>query len=195
MKTVGLTGGIGSGKSTVASMFKSLGVPTYNADTEAKVLMQNSEALQAGLKTLFGDEAFKNNVLNRTYISKKIFSDQSLLKQMNALVHPAVAAHYNLWLSEQTAPYIIKEVAILFEIGAQNEFDFILTVTAPKQTRIDRVVNRDTKSATEIEAIMANQWSENYKIKHSDFIIENIELLKTRKQVYAIHNKILKRIS
>lgn len=193
-KTVGLTGGIGSGKTTVAAMFKSLGVPVYNSDTEAKTLMQKSKTIKQGIKFLFGEKAYRNNLLNRAYISKKIFTNPSLLNQMNALVHPAVAEHYQAWLSLQTAPYIIKEVAILFEIKAQHQFDFILTVTAPKPTRINRVVERNHKSIDEIEAIMANQCDEAFKIKHSDFVIENLELSKTKQDVCNIHNEILKKI-
>lgn len=191
-KTLGLTGGIGSGKTTVSAMFKSLGVPVYNADIEAKKLMQNCKSLQDGLIELFGENAFKNNALNRDYISKQIFSNKLLLEQMNALVHPVVAHHYASWLSEQTAPYIIKEVAILFEIGAQDQFDFILTVTAPKSLRKERIKLRDNKSDSEIEAIMSNQISEEDKIRQSDFVINNMELTDTEKEVYEIHNKIIK---
>lgn len=194
-KTVGLTGGIGSGKTTVASVFKTLGVPVYHADDEAKQLMQNSKSIQAGLISLFGDKAFKNQILNKSYISKQIFSDQSLLKQMNELVHPVVAKHYTTWLSKQTSPYVIKEVAILFEIGAQDQFDFIITVTAPKPIRLERTKKRDNKSQREIEAIMNNQLSDSKKVKQSDFVIQNLDWDLTASKVLKIHNKIIKLIS
>ena len=194
-KTVGLTGGIGSGKTAVASVFKTLGVPVYHADDEAKKLMHHSKSVQKGLISLFGDKAFENQVLNKSYISKQIFSDQSLLKQMNALVHPEVAKHYATWLSKQTSPYVVKEVAILFEIKAQDQFDFIITVTAPKHVRLERTKKRDNKSEHEIEAIMDNQLSDSKKIKQSDFVIQNLDWDQTTQEVLKIHNKIIKLMS
>ena len=194
-RSVALTGGIGSGKTTVGSMFKSLGVPVYVADVEAKNLMQKSKSIRAGLISIFGEEVYKNDALNKAYISKQLFVNPTKLKQMNALVHPAVAKHYKVWLSHQTTPYVIKESALIFELEAQHQFDFILTVTAPKSMRLNRVVKRDHKSITNIEAIMANQCHEEFKIKHSDFVIENIDLHTTREEVFVIHNKILKMIN
>lgn len=194
-KTVGLTGGIGSGKTTVASVFKTLGVPVYHADDEAKLLMQHSKSIREGLISLFGDKAFENQILNKSYISQQIFSDQSLLKQMNALVHPEVAQHYATWLSKQSSPYVVKEVAILFEIGAQDQFDFIITVTAPKSVRLERTKKRDNKSEREIEAIMDNQLSDSKKVKQSDFVIQNLNWNRTAQKVLNIHNEIIKLIN
>ena len=126
-KILGLTGGIGSGKTSVAKMFTAMGVPVYNADYEAKVLMQSSEKVKSKIIELFGEKAYLKNGLNRSYIAQNVFKDKEKLNALNAIVHPEVAAHFNTWMSLQSHPYVVKEVAILFEIDAQNQFDFILT--------------------------------------------------------------------
>ena len=119
-KVLGLTGGIGSGKTTVSKMFSDLDVPVYNADYEAKKLMQNSLGLKGQIINLLGDNAYKNNVLNKNFISKKIFKDASLLQKINSIVHPAVIDHYKNWFSAQDSVYVVKEVAILFEINSDK---------------------------------------------------------------------------
>ena len=192
-KVLGLTGGIGSGKTTVSKMFTDLGVPVYNADYEAKKLMQNSLGLKIEIINLLGDKAYKNNVLNKTFISKKIFKDASLLKKINLIVHPAVTDHYKIWFSAQHSVYVVKEVAILFEINSQKNFDFILTITAPKQLRIQRIIKRDKKSIEDIEAIMSNQLPVYKQLNNSDFVIHNNAINETRKSVYDIHNEIIKK--
>ena len=169
-KIVGLTGGIGSGKTTVAQMFKALGVPVYNADDEAKALMQSSEIIKGELIQLLGDSCYQNAQLNRSFIASKVFADKALLEKINAIVHPKVAAHFEQWLSNQNAPYVIKEVAILFETGSQDLFDFILTVTAPVETRIQRVMDRDQKTKSEVELVIKNQLSETEKINQSHWL-------------------------
>ena len=192
-KVLGLTGGIGSGKTTVSKMFTDLGVPVYNADYEAKKLMQSSLGLKIEIINLLGDKAYKNNVLNKTFISKKIFKDASLLKKINLIVHPAVIDHYKNWFSAQHSVYVVKEVAILFEINSQKNFDFILTITAPKPLRIQRIIKRDKKSIEDIEAIMSNQLPVYKQLNNSDFVIHNNAINETRKSVYDIHNKIIKK--
>jgi len=192
-KVLGLTGGIGSGKTTVSKMFSDLHVPVYNADYEAKKLMQNSLGLKDQIINLLGDNAYKNNVLNKNFISKKIFKDASLLQKINSIVHPAVIDHYKNWFSAQDSVYVVKEVAILFEINSQKNFDFILTITAPKSLRIQRIIKRDKKSIKDIEAIMSNQLPVYKQLSNSDFVIHNNAINETRKRVCDIHNKIIKK--
>ena len=194
-KIVGLTGGIGSGKTTVAQMFKVLGVPVYNADEEAKALMQSSEIIKGELIQLLGDTCYQNGQLNRSFIASKVFSDKALLEKINAIVHPKVAAHFEDWRSKQTAPYVMKEVAILFETESQHLFDFILTVTAPVETRIQRVMDRDKKTKSEVELVIKNQLSESKKINQSHFVIFNNTISETELDVVEIHNKITETIN
>ena len=191
-KLVGLTGGIGSGKTTVAKYFEELGVPVYIADSEAKALMNRSKVIRRKLIALFGNEAYLENTLNRLFIAQQIFNDKKLLNAMNAIVHPKVASHFKRWVNKQDSPYVISEAAILFENGSYKKYEFIITVTAPENIRLQRVIKRDNSNKQKVEAIMANQWSDQEKIKRSDFVIENIDLEQTKIQVRKIHKKILK---
>jgi dephospho-CoA kinase len=195
MVVVGLTGGIGSGKTTVAKMFETFGIPVYIADIEAKLLMNRSKVIKRKLKQLLGDEAYVNERLNRPFIAKKIFNNKELLQQMNAIVHPKVASHFKRWLKKQSAPYIIKEVAILFENGSYKDCDFTITVTAPKEEKIKRVIKRDNSSKEKVSAIMSNQWSDAQRIELSDFVIKNQNLDETKKLAEEVHVKILKTIT
>ena len=181
MILVGLTGGIGSGKTTVAKEFASLGVPIYIADEEAKGLMKTSKIIRRKLTELFGKEAYLNDELNRPFLADIIFKDKSYLQKMNAIVHPKVAKHFKKWVEKQDAPYIIKEVAILFENNSYKQCDFIITVTAPMKLRIERLLERDNTSIEKIQNIMENQWSDTEKIKLSHFVIENISLEKKQR--------------
>ena len=194
-KIVGLTGGIGSGKTTIAQMFKSLEVPVYNADEEAKLLMQNSAAIQQELINLLGENCYLNGQLNRSYIASQVFSDQQLLKKINAIVHPKVAAHFEQWCSKQNAPYVIKEVAILFETKSQHLFDFIITVTAPIETRIQRVMDRDQKTKKEVMSVINNQLPDLEKINQSNFVIYNNIFSEIENKSLFIHNDIIKRLN
>ena len=194
IKILGLTGGIGSGKTTVAKMFEALGVPVYNADQSAKMLMQSSQDLKDKIKQLLGEDAYTENRLNKAFISEKIFNNKVLLSQINALVHPEVARDFNSWLTLQTSVYVIKEVAILFETAAEDQFDYILTVTAPEAIRIQRIIERDQISLTKIKAVISNQLQDSEKTVKSDFVILNTDLNDTKNQVYDIHNKIHKEI-
>lgn len=194
MIVIGLTGGIGSGKTTVAKMFSKLGVPIYIADEEAKKLMRKSKVIKRKLVELFGEDAYVDNELNKPFIASIIFNDKSMLKQMNNIIHPRVARHFEKWTTKQTASYVIKEVAILFENGGDKLCDYVVTVTAPKSIKIDRVLQRDQSSREKVEAIMNNQWSDAKKVKRSHFVIENTDLKKTEKQVALVHDQILKKI-
>lgn len=191
MKIVGLTGGIGSGKTTVAKVFKALGVPVYIADDEAKKLMTTSKIIRRKLVTLFGDEVYLNNQLNKPFIANIIFNDKTYLHKMNAIVHPRVAKHFTKWLEKQNSPYIIKEVAILFENEGYKQCDLVITVTAPKELRVKRLLERDKTSIEKIEAIMKNQWSDAEKVKLSNYVVENIDLETTKENVLKIHQQII----
>ncbi|WP_299368537.1 dephospho-CoA kinase [Winogradskyella sp.] len=195
MIVVGLTGGIGSGKTTIAKYFESFGIPIYIADKEAKALMNRSKVIKRKLVELFGPSAYKKNELNREYLASKIFSDKSLLSKMNAIVHPKVASHFKRWLKKQKAPYVIKEAAIIFENNLEYQYDYIITVTADKDLRIERVMRRDDVSAEKVKSIIRNQLSDKEKVEKSDFIIENNDLETSKKQAQEIHQNILKKIS
>ena len=195
MKIIGLTGGIGSGKTTVAKMFTTLGIPVYIADLEAKALMNRSKVIKRKLIALFGEEAYVNGRLNKPFIANKIFNNPELLAKMNAIVHPKVASHFKRWIKKQDAKYCIKEAAILFENGSYKQCDYNILVTAPESMRIKRVIERDKSTQEKVKAIIKNQWSDKDKMELADFIIENIELEKTKKQVLKIHKKILKRLN
>lgn len=192
MIIVGLTGGIGSGKTTVAKTFASLGIPVYIADIEAKNLMRKSKIIKRKLITLFGEEAYIDGDLNKPYIANVIFSDDQYLKKMNAVIHPRVAKHFEKWLLKQNAPYVIKEVAILFENDGYKACDYVITVTAPKDLRINRLLHRSNTTVAQIEAIMKNQWTDKDRVKHSHFVIDNIDLKEAVSQVGIIHEKLVK---
>ncbi|KGK31457.1 dephospho-CoA kinase [Cellulophaga baltica] len=192
MMIVGLTGGIGSGKTTVAKMFHALGVPVYNSDIEAKKLMVTSEVLKVKIKELLGTESYIDHKLNRTYIADKIFTDPDLLAQLNAIVHPAVRQHFMSWVAQQKAAYIIQETAIIFENDTQNKFDKIILVTAPEKIRIARVTSRDAISADKVKERIENQWPDQKKAALSDYVINNLELDKTTVLVAEIHKQLLK---
>ena len=191
---VGLTGGIGSGKTTVARFFNELGVPIYIADDEAQKLMTESPLLKRELIALFGPKVYENGQLNKLLISESIFKDKTTLKAINNIVHPVVAIHFNKWLGLQESPYVIKEAAIFFENGSYKSLDAIITVVAPEECKIRRIMQRDIKSKKQIKAIMNNQWSDKKKIKMSDFVIENTNLKQTKLLVKEIHEKLLKKL-
>ncbi|MCG2420206.1 dephospho-CoA kinase [Aequorivita sp. F47161] len=191
MKIIGLTGGIGSGKTTVASMFSELGVPVYIADVEAKKLTNSSKVIRSELVKLLGEAAYTETGLNRTFVADKIFNNTDLLKAVNKIIHPRVATHFKKWASSQNSAYVIKEAAILFENGGYKDCDKTILVTAPKAERIKRVLARDNASKAEIEQRMNNQWSDEEKQKLADIIIENINLETTRNRVSEIHKNLL----
>jgi dephospho-CoA kinase len=191
MKIIGLTGGIGSGKSTVADMFANVGVPVYNSDEEAKKIMASSEAVKNGIIELFGRSAYKGNKLNKSFISDQVFQNKDLLKKLNAIVHPAVRNHFLSWMKNQDAPYVIQETAIIFENGKEAFYDAIILVVAPQSTRLKRVMKRDKISKNQIMMRIVNQWPDERKIPLSDFVIDNQDRSKTLKKVKEIHLAIL----
>tara|TARA_B110000977_G_scaffold130680_1_gene166574 strand:+ start:977 stop:1576 length:600 start_codon:yes stop_codon:yes gene_type:complete len=194
-KIIGLTGGIGSGKSTVAFMFEKLGVPIYISDIEAKVLMENSKEIQNSLIQLLGRKTYLDGRLNRAFIASKVFNDSNLLSKLNAIVHPAVKSHFESWFSKQKSVYVIKEIAILFEMNSQNNFDYIISVVAPLKDRVHRVVQRDGKSESDVYSIIHNQLPDADKIKLSDYIIHNNLIATTESEVLILHKTILNKIT
>lgn len=192
MKKIGLTGGIGSGKSTVARIFEVMGIPVYYADDRAKQLMAEDPELKAGIIALFGAEAYSRNELNRAHIADLAFSDPSLLKKLEALVHPAVLADGERWHNaQQGVPYTVKEAALLFESGSYKALDKIIVVTAPLELRIGRVMRRDQIFRESVEARIGRQMLEEEKVKLSDFIIVNDGSQSLIRQVWEIHHQIL----
>lgn len=192
MKIIGLTGGIGSGKSTVARMFNELGVAVYIADDEAKNIMHQKEVKEK-IILLLGKEAFVENELNKKFIAEKVFQNRTLLEGLNEIVHPAVAVHFSEWIQNQKGAYVIKEAAILFENGGYKQCDKTILVKANKDLRLKRVLKRDKSTVSEVEARMKNQWTDAKKEKLADFIIENNKgLYELRLQVGSIHHKLIK---
>ena len=192
MIKVGLTGGIGSGKTTVANYFIELGVPVYFADYEAKKLMNSSADIKNKLIREFGEKTYQNGELNRKYLASIVFNDTSKLNIINGIVHPAVANHFAEWIKKQNSNYIIQENAILFENNTSPIFDYIITVTALIDVKIERILKRDSGSKKDVLSRMKNQWDDVKKIGLSDFVIHNIDLADTKKQVGQIHKKLLK---
>ncbi len=185
-KTIGLTGGIGSGKTTIANYFSSLGIPVYIADIEARKIMQLPEIIEA-LKQTFGSFIFDENILNRKKLSEIVFNNPEKLQQLNAIVHPAVKKHYKEWLQEyQSSPLVVYESAILFESGNYNEFDVLITVTAPVETRIERVIQRDQTTREHVLQRMKAQWTDEQRIAKSDFVIENSNFDTAKKEIEKI---------
>ena len=193
---IGITGGIGSGKTTVCHIFETLGIPVYYADDRAKALMIEDVNLIKGIKNLFGEAAyFDDGSLNRKHISEISFSNPLILNELNALVHPAVHADGEHWHDAQTdAPYTLKEAALHFESGGFRLMDKMICVVAPREVRIERVLLRGGLSRAEIEARMSKQLSDEEKIKQSDFVIYNDTQTGLIQQVLAIHKTLVARL-
>lgn len=191
LKKIGLTGGIGSGKSTVAKMFEDLGVPVYYADDRAKWLMVNSPALRRAIQNAFGHDSYSKEQLNRAYLAEKVFTNKTELSKLNAIVHPAVREDFKEWVENQDCPYVIQENPLIFENQNEDHFDAVISVVADEEIRIQRVVSRDGHSRADVINRMSNQTSDKTRISKSDFIIQNIEFSDTRSQVHEIHQQLL----
>ena len=187
MLKVGLTGGIGSGKTTVAQYFNELGIPIYYADIEAKKLMNSSKIIHRKLTQRFGEEVYKNNQLNKPFLANLIFTNKEHLAYVNSVVHPKVNQHFKRWIKKQHTAYVIQENALLFENNSYLFFDKVITVTAPKEVKINRVIDRDYTTKKQVLERMNNQLLDKEKIAKSDFVITNIDLIETKKQVLKIH--------
>ena len=190
MILVGLTGLMGSGKSTVLLMFKEFGAAVYNADTEAKLLM-HSPALRQEIELLFGKIAYVDEKLNRKYISKVVFDDPVKLKQLNSIVHPAVKIHFENFAANSKADCVVYESALLFQSSLKSLFDFIVVVTAPVEERILRIMKRDNSNKEAIEKRLAHQKITVNELEQADFIIENVAINSTRLSVKNIYSFIL----
>lgn len=190
-KIIGLTGGIGSGKSRVVAVFTALGVPCYMADEAAKNLMSNNTTVQQQMIALFGESTYNHNGLNRAYIGEIVFNDPQILAALNAIVHPAVAQDFSEWVTQQDYPYLIKEVAILFETSGYKAVDQSLLITAPKEVRLQRAMLRDKTTKEAILARMNNQWEDEQRIPLAQHVIHNIDWEETETEVKRLHEYFL----
>lgn len=175
MLKIGLTGGIGSGKTTVAKMFEILGIPVYYADDAARKLMNEDETLKTSIITHFGEASYKNNELDRKYLAGIVFNDKEKLDLLNSFIHPVTIRNSEEWMQQQTAPYAIKEAALLFESGAAENLDYVIGVYAPQHIRVKRVMARDGVKADEVMKRISRQIDEEMKMKLCDFVITNNE--------------------
>ena len=191
MLKIGLTGGMGSGKTIVSRIFSVLGVPVFYADDAAKTVMNEDPELKQKIMSLFGAEAYLEDQLNRKYISSIVFNDPFKLEQLNVLVHPVTIAAADKWMQEQTSPYVIKEAALMFEAGAAAHLDYVIGVFAPQAMRIQRAMQRDGITREEALARINNQVDDNIKMKLCDFVIVNDEQQPVLPQVLKLHEKFL----
>lgn len=192
MLKIGLTGGIGSGKSTVAAIFEVLGIPVYYADEASKRLMTENEELKSSIINHFGEEVYSDGFLNRKFLAGKVFNDIKKIELLNSLVHPVTIKDAAGWIEKQTAPYIIKEAALIFESGSNKYLDYVIGVEAPESLRIQRTTDRDHISAQQVEYRMSKQMNEAEKMQLCDYVIVNDEQQMVIPQVLALHEKFLK---
>lgn len=189
-KIIGLTGGIGTGKTMVAEYFKSLGIPVYIADKEARQLMTSDNIINA-LSNEFGKEILENGILNREKLAKLVFNDSKKLQKLNSIVHPEVKKHFENWVEKhKNFPFVVKEAAILFESGSYKYCDTIITVTAPLETRLQRVMKRDKTDRESVLKRIENQWTDEQRITKSNYVIHNLSVESTKKQVDEILKKL-----
>jgi dephospho-CoA kinase len=188
---VGLTGGIGSGKSTVAQIFEVLGIPVYYADIAAKKLMNENAELRSAIANIFGKGAYSNNILDRKYISSIVFSDPAKLKALNSLVHPATKKDGEAWMQQQTSPYAIHEAALIFEAKVSERLDKVIGISSPLHLRIKRAMERDKVNRDEVLKRMDQQLDEEIKMSRCDFVIMNDEQQLLIPQVLDLHEKLI----
>ncbi|MBT3282328.1 MAG: dephospho-CoA kinase [Cryomorphaceae bacterium] len=187
MKIIGLTGGIGSGKSTVLKLFKNLGIRTYSADISAKQLVNSDEKLIDLIKTSFGNNIYKDNILDSKKLSKIVFGNTEKLKLLNSIIHPVVALDFKNFLEINNDDYIVKEAAIIFETKSESNYDKIILIRSPLEVRIERVMNRDSLSRLEVMKRINNQLDENSIIDKCDYIINNQNIKNLKDKVLSIH--------
>lgn len=190
MLKIGLTGGLGSGKSTVAKIFEVLGIPVYYADMEAKRLMNSDRQLKSEIIKYFGTEAYIDDQLNRRYLSSIVFENKEKLSLLNSLVHPATIRDSKEWISKQTTPYVIKEAALIFESGSQEYLDHVIGVSAPAHLRIQRAMHRDNLTRSQVQQRMSKQIEEVIKMHLCDFVIYNDEIKPVIPQVLELHKNL-----
>ena len=192
MLRVGLTGGIGSGKTTVAKIFEVLGIPVYYADEETKRLMNTDPVIRQNILKEFGERAYDEHGLDRSYLASVVFNDEKKLALLNSLTHPATIEHANKWMQQQHSPYIIKEAALIFESGSNKHLDYVIGVSAPEEIRIRRVMERDGVSEEQVRSRMARQMNEEEKIALCDFVVVNDEREFLITQVLSLHVELVK---
>lgn len=191
MLRIGLTGGIGSGKTTVARIFEVLGIPVYNADTAAKQLMNEDPQVKLKLLENFGEQAYKNNRLDRHWLAAEIFNNPGKLALLNSIVHPATIADAEAWMKRQSTAYAVKEAALIFESGSEKFLDYVIGVSAPQALRIKRVMHRENATEEMVMARLTRQMNEEEKIQRCDFVLINNEEELLLPQVIALHEKLL----
>ena len=191
MLHIGITGGIGSGKTTVAKVFEVLGIPVYYADDAAKRLMNEDGKLKEKIQLQFGNEVYKNGQLDRKHLAEIVFTSPEKLALLNALVHPVTLKDAEKWMQQQSTPYAIKEAALIFESGAQEHLDHVIGVTAPAPLRIQRTMQRDGITREEVMARMDKQMDETIKMKLCDFVLVNNEQEMLLPQILLLHEKLL----
>jgi len=193
---IAITGGIGAGKSLVSLLFETLGIPVYNADIEAKRLMNSDRNLKSAIKQLLGNASYhRNGRLNRKFIASRVFENKNTLKALNNIVHPAVRKDFDSWAQKQNAEYVLEESAIVFEADLAKYFKAIILVVADRDTRIQRIIDRDATNKNAVINRMNNQWPDDRKIQLADYIINNDGSKSLIKQVYSIHRSILKNLN
>lgn len=190
MYKVAITGGIGSGKSTVVELLAQRGVAAYDSDSRAKALMASSAELRAKIIECFGSEAYDGEAVNRRYLAERVFNDKDALAKLNAIVHPAVMADFERWAEEQEGNYVVMESAILFEAGLEGAFDATVSVMAPEELRLERAMRRDGASDEQIRERMRNQLSDEERCDRSTFAIVNIELDDLEEDVEQLHRRL-----
>ena len=188
MKIIGLTGGIGSGKSTISKEFKCNSIPVYDSDTRAKILMNSSKVLKAKLIEFFGSSAYSNGFLNKKYISNLIFNDSSALNKINSIVHPAVFDDFINWKSRLNNDFVIYESALIFESGSYKSNDYNILVISDINKRIERVIKRDNIEKNDVLLKINNQWPDQKKIPLADYVFENSSVNENRKLVSSLIN-------
>ena len=189
-KIIGLTGGIGSGKTTVANYFQELGIPVYIADVEGKKITESPKILKS-IKDAFGSAVFDEERLNRQKVSQIVFNDSEKLKQLNSIIHPEVEKHFMNWVNNHSNfSLVVKETALLFESGSYKKCDFVITVIAPLEDRINRVIKRDAITRENVLKRIDNQWSDEDRIRNSHYIIDNTDRKTIERQVKEILKKI-----
>ena len=190
MYKVGITGGIGSGKSTVCRMLAERGVAHYDADSRAKELMATSESLRSALISHFGAATFDGGVLNRAYLAERVFNDAEQLRLLNSLVHPAVIADFEVWAEAQEGNYVIFESAILFEAKLEDRVDVVVAVMAPEELRVERVMGRDGHSREQVFARIKNQMSDDERSDRAKYSIVNIDIEDLEEDVEQLHRRL-----
>lgn len=189
MLKIGLTGGIGSGKTAVATIFSVLGIPVFDADKHAKRIMEDHQQLVLEMQKTFGEDTYLNGKLNRPYLANIVFNNPAKLDVLNALVHPATISAANNWMNAQTTPYAIKEAALMFESGSASNLDYVIGIQAPQHLRIKRVMERDHVTREQVLKRMERQINEVIKMKLCDFVIVNDEQQLLISQVLQLHTK------